>query len=324
QAVLEEPEVVLTLASWGFSAHTGVDRDLSPPTRPAAGSGSVVSDISQDSFSGGDGFGGATRRGGAASSTSAAIPTSVQAKTPAEHKEEMVREFRRWAGYTPCSMRSPGSDVTGLADPLTAKATATAPPTSGHEGGTVGRRPGRGRRSTAVLLRAESGRETPAAAATSSGGGRREGATATGSGKSFARPPRARSLSSRPAAAAAAVVVRTAAGSDSSSAGGDRLAKRNKWSGGAASSSAWRGTEREREQTPGLGKRTALPREKKAPWGAGPGKGEVRERTQAWANAQLAVSGNRTRRSGGYSSVGSGSWRSRVRSRKGRVSASGC
>lgn len=91
QAVLEEPEVVLTLASWGFSAHTGVDRDLSAPTRPAAataGSGSVVSEISQDSFGGGgggdnlagDGFGGASRRGGAASSTSATIPTSVQAK----------------------------------------------------------------------------------------------------------------------------------------------------------------------------------------------------------------------------------------------------
>ncbi|CAM9172725.1 unnamed protein product, partial [Ectocarpus sp. 6 AP-2014] len=327
EAVLEEPEVVLTLASWGFSAHTGVDLDLSPPTRPAAAvarSGSVVSEISQDSFGGGgggslggDGFGGATRRAGAASSASAAIPTSVQAKTPAERKEEMVREFRRWAGYTPCSMRGPGSDGTGLADPSSAEATATAPPASGHEGGTVGRRPGRGRRSTAVLLRAESGAGAPAAEAPS-GGGRREGA-ATGS-RAHARPPRARSLSSRSAGGgAAAAVARAAAGSDSSSAGGGRLAKRNRWSGGACSSG--RATEREREQASGPGKRAALLREKKAPWGAGPGKGEVRERTQAWANAHLA---NRTGRSGGYSSVGSGSWRSRVRSRKGRVSASGC
>ncbi|CAM9361056.1 unnamed protein product, partial [Ectocarpus sp. 12 AP-2014] len=326
EAVLEEPEVVLTLASWGFSAHTGVDRDLSPPTRPAAavaGSGSVVSEISQDSFGGGggnlggDGFGGATRRGGAASGASAAIPTSVQAKTPAERKEEMVREFRQWAGYTPCSMRGPGSHGTGLVDPSTAEATATAPPASGHEGGTVGRRPGRGRRSTAVLLRAESGAGAPAAEAPR-GGGRREGAAT--SSRAHARPPRARSLSSRsPGAGAAAAMARAAAGSDSSSAGGGRLAKKNKWSGGACSSG--RVAEREREQTPELGKKAGLLREKKAPWGAGPGKGEVRERTQAWANAHLA---DRTGRLGGYSSVGSGSWRNRVRSRKGHVSTSGC
>lgn len=235
-------------------------------------------------------------------------PSSAYPQTPAERKEEMVREFRRWAGYTPCSMRGPGSNGTVLADPSAAETTTTAPPTSAHEGGTVGRRPGRGRRSTAVLLRVESGGGAPAAEAPS-GGGRREGA-ATGSSRALARPPRARSLSSRSAGAAAAA-VRAAAGSDSSSAGGGRIAKRNKWSGGAYS--AGRATEREREQTSGPGKR--------APWGAGPGKGEVRERTQAWANAHLA---DRTRRSGGYSSVGSGSWRGRVRSRKVRVSASGC
>ncbi|CAM9982817.1 unnamed protein product, partial [Hapterophycus canaliculatus] len=58
EAVLAEPEVVLSLASWGFSAHTGFDGDLPPPRPPpaAAGSGSEVSEISQDSF--GDGGGG--------------------------------------------------------------------------------------------------------------------------------------------------------------------------------------------------------------------------------------------------------------------------
>lgn len=78
QAVLEEPEVVLTLASWGFSAHAGFEGSLPPPpTAGVAGSDSAVSEISQDA-DGGDG--GTGRR--AASNVSGANTTGVRPKVP--------------------------------------------------------------------------------------------------------------------------------------------------------------------------------------------------------------------------------------------------
>lgn len=83
QAVLEEPEVVLTLASWGFSAHAGFEGNLPPPP-PAdvVGSDSAVSEISQDPFdgSGGGGGHGHSGRRRAASHASAANTTGVRPK----------------------------------------------------------------------------------------------------------------------------------------------------------------------------------------------------------------------------------------------------
>lgn len=79
QAVLEEPEVVLTLASWGFSAHAGFEGHLPPPppTADVVGSDSAESEISQDTFDGGgDGHGG--RR--AASNLSGVTTAGVRPK----------------------------------------------------------------------------------------------------------------------------------------------------------------------------------------------------------------------------------------------------
>ncbi|CAN0316424.1 unnamed protein product, partial [Laminaria digitata] len=50
EAVLEEPEVVLTLASWGFSVHAGFEESLSP-LLPDEASESAVPDLSR--FGGG-------------------------------------------------------------------------------------------------------------------------------------------------------------------------------------------------------------------------------------------------------------------------------
>ena len=63
QAVLEEPEVVLTLAQWGFSVHAGFEESLSP-LLPDAASDSVVSDLSRDGFGGSIGGGGGGSGGG--------------------------------------------------------------------------------------------------------------------------------------------------------------------------------------------------------------------------------------------------------------------
>ena len=60
QAVLEEPEVVLTLATWGFSVHAGFEESLSP-LLPDAASDSAVSDLSRVGF---DGIGGGGGGGG--------------------------------------------------------------------------------------------------------------------------------------------------------------------------------------------------------------------------------------------------------------------
>ncbi|CAM9336472.1 unnamed protein product, partial [Pylaiella littoralis] len=313
QPVLEEPEVVLTLASWGFSAHVGFEGDLPlppPPPPAAADSDSAVSDISHDSSGGGGGgrLSAATRRGGvryaSAVKTTAGLP-----QTPAERKREMIREFTRWAGYTPCSMQRPAHDST-------AAASARAP--TAHPGveATI-RQPlgGRGRRTTSVLLQGDTSMPATATAAA---------AAQTDEEPNGSRGrARARSLSSRSAARAAGCSE-----SSSSSAGRGRLAKRTKSSGPFGRRAA-----RERSgpgprvaarvgtapATAGAcGTRTV---QQKAPWGAGPGKGYARARAQAWAEAHLAAGDGASR---SKSSAGAGSRRSRARTRRGYVGASGC
>ena len=390
QAVLEEPEVVLTLASWGFSAHAGFEGSLPPPpTAGVVGSDSGVSDISQDAFDGGDnrtgrraainasginttgvrpkvfvctvGFvccvgarfcfvleliGSANDRAGreccfrcessrgmfkglklsamcgaflTASLFCAfalgllllsprlpaclpACPPVAWHKTPAECKEEMVREFRRWAGYTPYSRQGPAPDA-AVAAPFAAAPSASPP---GLEATATNRAPrARGRRpSTSVLLREEGARITPPASAA-----REEDQEAGGGGRAR---PRARSLSSR---------SMPHAGSDGSSSGagaggGRRSAKRNKSSGPFGRANR----ERQHARGSGLGGGTAdgtggvrSPPQSKTPWGVGPIKGEARERAQAWANANLVVR-SRSR---------SSRRRSRA-SRRGHGGSSGC
>lgn len=87
QAVLEDPEVVLTLASWGFCAHSDIEEDFtSPPPPPqveAIGGSAAVSDISDEAFGGDGGCGGGGGneifggRAGDSGPGSAAAATSV-------------------------------------------------------------------------------------------------------------------------------------------------------------------------------------------------------------------------------------------------------
>ncbi|CAM9300286.1 unnamed protein product, partial [Scytosiphon promiscuus] len=171
EAVLEEPEVVLSLASWGFSAHTGFDGDLPPPPPPlsaAAGSNSEVSEISHDSFRGGGGggeFGDAAGWDGV-KKASAMNSTSGKPKTHAERKEEMMREFRRWADYSPSSTQASAPHERLAATGAAVASTPPPPPPStaansaccpGHEVTSVRRSDVRGRPSTSVLLRGDAG-----------------------------------------------------------------------------------------------------------------------------------------------------------------------
>lgn len=228
----------------------------------------------------------------------------------------MVREFRRWVGYTPCSMQEPAFNATATAAALDAP---RAPDAHADVEATMRRPRGRGRPTTSVLLRGGYTTNTNALAEVAEVAEAAAAPEWDGQANGSRGRARTRSLCSRSAARAAGC------SESSSNAGGGRLAKRNKSSGPFG---------RATRERPGLGAGAGVgtasatsgtggtrAAHQKAPWGAGPGKGYARDRAQAWAKAHLAAGGGAGRCG---TSAGTGSRRNRVRARRGHVGASGC
>ena len=244
-------------------------------------------------------------------------PPPTRPKAPFDRKDEMVSEFRRWAGYAPRPVQvpfgghAPGAKAFPVDDPPEVADRLVAPVGPAAVGGGAG-----GKRQSRARTRAD-----VEASAAPDENGQDDRVQTRRRALSCARshtPTRARSVSARLMACD----------------GGGRTAKRSKSSGPPA-----RETRRRSQQLSacGAGEQTA---ENRVPWGAGPRVGGARERAHAWASTYLEngkLNGfggggdggggggtGRPRKPDGVSGDGARSVRSRARARRGRVAGGGC